>query len=130
MYGVAKVTLVGNLGRPPELRYTNSGKAVANFSVAVNSGKGDNQKVEWVPVVVWEKTAENCSEYLDTGSPVYVEGRWQTKEWEDREGNKRTRVEVVAFQVLFLGRPDAGAQGGGQRDAEDGAGDDDADLPF
>ncbi|MCP4573300.1 MAG: single-stranded DNA-binding protein [bacterium] len=130
MQGVAKVTVVGNLGQKPELRYTANGKAVANLSVAVNTGRRDEQKTEWITVVVWEKNAESCAEYLDAGSPVYAEGRWQTREWEDRDGNKRKKVEVVAFQILFLGRPDAGAQGAGTRDSEAAPGADDNDIPF
>ena len=132
MNGTAKVIVVGNLGRAPELRHTNSGKAVGGFSVAVNQGKGDTKTTEWIPIVVWEKTAENCDKYLDKGSPVYVEGRWQTREWEDRDGNKRTTVEVVAHNVIFLGRPDADAgTQGGPRDAEGQApADSDEDIPF
>lgn len=131
MQGISKVIVIGNLGRRPELRHTNSGKAVGNFSVAVNEGKGDDQTTEWIPVVVWEKTAEVCHEYLDKGSPVYVEGRWETQKWEDRDGNKRSKVQVVAHKVIFLGQSGAGSQDGeGPRDAEGQDGGDDADIPF
>jgi single-strand DNA-binding protein len=129
MQGIAKVTVVGTLGRKPELRYTNSGKAVANLALAVNSGPRAEETTEWIPVVVWEKTAENCAEYLDAGSQVYVEGRWQTKTWRDRDDNERKTVEVVAFQVLFLSRPGDKPQGG-QRPAEGDPGAGDNDIPF
>lgn len=124
MRGIAKVIVVGNLGRKPELKYTNSGKAVANLSVAVNSGRRGEETTEWIQVVVWEKTAENCAEYLDAGSAVYVEGRWQTKSWQDRDGNDRKTVEVVAYSVLFLGSAGDKPQGG-SRDA-----DGDGSIPF
>lgn len=98
---------IGNLGRDVELRYTQSGKAVGNFSMAVDGGGKD--KTEWVNVVVWEKIAENCAKYIGKGSLVYVEGRLQTRKWEDQGGNTRYTTEVVAWSVKFLNRrEDAG----------------------
>ena len=123
MASVNKVILVGNLGRDPELRYTQSGQAVANFTLATNekwtakSGERE-ERTEWHRVIAWGRTAELCAEYLAKGRTVYVEGRLQTREWEDREGQKRRTTEVVAQTVQFLGgRGAAGAGGSGGRSA-------------
>jgi len=119
MASVNKVILVGNLGRDPELRYIQSGQAVANFTLATNDRwrdkEGNNQeRTEWHRIVVWGKSAENCAQYLQKGRSVYVEGRLQTREWEDKEGNKRQTTEVVAQAVQFLGgRGGAGGDSGG-----------------
>jgi single-strand DNA-binding protein len=123
MASVNKVILVGNLGRDPELRYIQSGQAVANFSLATNEKwrdkEGNNQeRTEWHRIVVWGKSAENCAQYLLKGRSVYIEGKLQTREWEDREGNKRTTTEIVAQTVHFLGgRSGAGAGGEFQQDS-------------
>ncbi len=98
------VTLIGRLGQDPEIRYTGSGKAVCNLNVAVDGRDKDNPT--WVPVVVWERPAENCAKYLTKGKKVGVVGRLQTTGWETREGQKRTKLEVVAFRVEFLSPPD------------------------
>ena len=117
MASVNRVTLVGNLGRDPELRYTQSGQAVANFTLATNEKwkdkEGNSQeRTEWHRIIVWGKSAENCAQYLQKGRSVYIEGRLQTREWEDREGNKRTTTEVVAQAVQFLGgRGGVGSEG-------------------
>jgi single-strand DNA-binding protein len=108
MASVNKVILIGNLGRDPELRYTQSGQAVANFSVATTekfSGRDGSpqERTEWHRIVVWGKQGENCAQYLSKGRSVYVEGSLRTQEWEDREGNKRRTTEVVAQRVQFLG---------------------------
>ena len=108
MASVNKVIVVGNLGRDPELRYIQSGQAVANFSVATNEKwkdkDGNNQeRTEWHRIVVWGKSAENCAQYLQKGRSVYIEGKLQTREWEDREGHKRSTTEIVAQTVQFLG---------------------------
>lgn len=95
-----KVTLIGRLGRDPELRYTQSSKPVCGFSLAVDGGSKDS--TEWVNIVAWEKTAENCGKYLQKGSTVAVEGRLQTRQWEDDNGNKRRKTEVIAARVVFL----------------------------
>lgn len=115
MASVNKVILIGNLGKDPELRYTQNGKAVASFSLATtdrfSSRDGDRQeKTEWHRIVTWEKTAENCARFLSKGRSCFVEGRLQTREWEDKEGVKRRTTEVVAQTVQFLGGPrgDAG----------------------
>ncbi len=125
--GINKVILVGNLGADPEIRYAASGTAVATLRVAtserVPAGEGNwEDKTEWHRVVAFGKTAENCGNYLNKGSQVYVEGRLQTREWEDNQGAKRYTTEIVARDVLFLGRPgDRGASvpnsGGPSRNA-------------
>jgi len=105
--GVNKVILVGNLGKDPEVRYTPGGQAVANFTIATNEAWTDKQgqkqeRTEWHKIVVWGKTAENCGEYLSKGRQVYIEGRLQTREWNNKEGAKQYTTEIVANQVLFL----------------------------
>jgi single-strand DNA-binding protein len=123
---VNKVILVGRLGRDPETRYTGGGQAVANFSVATDETykdrNGEKQKrTEWHKIVVWGKQAEIAQQYLKKGSLVFIEGRIQSREWQDKEGQKRTSFEIVANNFRMLGgRGDGGggaARGGG--DAED-----------
>jgi len=116
MASVNKVILVGNLGRDPELRYTQSGQAVATFSIATTDRwrdkDGANQeKTEWHRIVVWGKTAENCAQYLQKGRSADIEGRIQSNDWEGKEGNKRTTTEIIAQSVQFLGGR-GGAAGG------------------
>jgi len=107
MAGVNKVILVGNLGRDPELRYTKSGQAVANFTLATteNWTRDGNreERTEWHRVVAWGKTAELCTQYLTKGRTVYIEGQIRTREWEDKEGHKRQTTEIHAQTVQFLG---------------------------
>lgn len=117
MASVNKVILIGNLGQDPELRYTQGGKAVASFSIATterfSSRDGDRQeRTEWHRIVTWERTAENCARFLSKGRSCYVEGRLQTREWEDKEGIKRRTTEVVAQTVQFLGGPRGDADAG------------------
>jgi single-strand DNA-binding protein len=109
MASVNKVILIGNLGRDPELRYTNSGQPVANFTMATtenwtNRSGEREQRTEWHRIVAWGRLAEICGEHLSKGKQVYVEGRLQTREWEDREGNKRRTTEITAQQILMMGR--------------------------
>ena len=123
MASVNKVILVGNLGRDPELRYTQGGQPVANFSLATtenfNTRDGQRQeRTEWHRIVVWGKTAENCAQYLSKGRSVYLEGRIQTREWEDKEGQKQRTTEIVAQTVQFLGGPRG--SGGGDRSSAPG----------
>lgn len=118
MAGVNKVILIGNLGRDPELRYTPSGQPVANFTLATtenwtNKENQREERTEWHRIVVWGRQAENCAQYLAKGRTVFVEGRIQTREWEDREGQKRRTTEVVAQNVQFLGGPRGGGSGSG-----------------
>ena len=116
---VNKVILVGRLGRDPETRYTGSGQAVANFSVATDETykdkAGERQKrTEWHKIVVWGKQAEIAQQYLKKGSLIFIEGRIQSREWQDKEGQKRTSFEIVASNFRMLGgRGDGGAGGGG-----------------
>lgn len=110
MASVNKVILIGNLGSDPEVRYTPSGAAVANFNIATNENwkdknGQDQERTEWHRIVVWGKLAELCGEYLSKGRTVYVEGRLQTRDWTDKEGNKRYTTEIVANTIQFLGGP-------------------------
>jgi single-strand DNA-binding protein len=116
MAGVNKAILVGNLGRDPELRYTQNGQAVVNFTLATSETWTDKsgervERTEWHRIVVWGKTGEMCAQYLSKGRTVYVEGRIQTREWEDKDGNKRYTTEINAQTVNFIG-PRTGGGGG------------------
>lgn len=118
MAGVNKVIIVGNLGRDPELRYTQSGTAVCQLNIATtrayNNRNNDRvEETEWHRVVVWSKQAEHCNQYLSKGRQVYVEGRLQTRSWEDKDGNKRYTTEIIANDVQFLGGRGADGGGGG-----------------
>jgi single-strand DNA-binding protein len=140
MASLNKVFLMGNLTRPPELRYTPSGTAVADLRLAVNryyTTPGGERREEtcFLTVVVWGKQAETCGEYLDKGSPILVEGRLQTREWEGKDGQKRTVVEVVAERVQFMGRGKAAAPAavpaaGGESFTDDAPAGADDDVPF
>ena len=115
---VNKAILIGNLGDDPELRYTGSGTAVCNMSLATNESYTDSdgnevQQTEWHDVVAWGRLGEICNEYLSKGSQVYFEGKLQTREWEDRDGKTRYSTEVKAQEMMFLDstrdmEPDAG----------------------
>ncbi|HKJ88451.1 MAG TPA: single-stranded DNA-binding protein [Gammaproteobacteria bacterium] len=116
--GVNKAILIGNLGADPEVRYTASGTAVANFRIATSENyttkDGTREtRTEWHRIVTFGKLAEICGEYLSKGRQVYIEGRIQTRGWEDREGSKRYTTEVVANQMQMLGGRDSGSGGGG-----------------
>lgn len=125
-----KCMIIGNLGRDPEMRYTPSGQAVTQFTVATNRNFRDAQgewqsETEWFRVVVWGQQAERTAERLRKGHKVYVEGRIQTRQWEDQTGNKRYTTELVANQVSSLERRDrdeeGGAFGGDDRPAGSGS---------
>jgi single-strand DNA-binding protein len=128
---VNKVILVGRLGRDPETRFTGGGQAVANFSVATDESykdkNGERQKrTEWHKIVVWGKQAEIAQQYLKKGSLVFIEGRIQSREWQDKEGQKRTSFEIVATNFRMLGgRGDGAAGGGAMRSGASGGGHDD-----
>jgi single-strand DNA-binding protein len=122
--GVNKVILIGNLGKAPELRFTPSGQAVANFTIATNESWNDKsgqkqERTEWHRIVVWGKLAELCGQYLSKGRQCYVEGRLQTREWNDKEGKKNYTTEIVAQTVQFLGGKGEGAGAGRQNGASD-----------
>jgi single-strand DNA-binding protein len=106
--GLNKVMIIGNLGRDPEMRYTPSGRPVTTFSVAANrqytNAEGEKQtETEWFNVVAWGKLAEICNQYLAKGRQVYIEGRLQTRQWEDAQGTRHTSVEIVANEMIMLG---------------------------
>lgn len=127
---VNKVILVGRLGRDPETRYTGGGQAVANFSLATDESykdrNGERQKrTEWHKIVVWGKQAEIAQQYLKKGSLIFVEGRIQSREWQDKEGQKRTSFEIVANNFRMLGgRAEGAAAGAVGGSASRGGGDD------
>ena len=163
MGSLNKVMVIGNLGRDPEVRFTASGQAVASLNVATHerwTDKDNNpqERTEWHRVTVWGRQGENCGKYLSKGRQVYIEGRLQTRQWEDKEGNTRYTTEIVANSVVFLQGGDnrggggdyaprsqnsgggQGNQGGGRRDnsppqpQQGGGGFDDSfnedDIPF
>ncbi len=108
-----KITIIGNLGRDPELRYTPQGDAVCDFSVAVNDRKRDKagewqDVTTWFKVTFWRKQAENASKYLTKGRQVYVEGRLQVEEWTDRDGKNRTTLVIQGSELQFLGSEERG----------------------
>jgi single-strand DNA-binding protein len=140
-----KCMIIGNLGRDPEMRYTPSGQAVTQFTVATNRNYRDQQgewqkETEWFRVVVWGQQAERTAETLRKGHKVYVEGRIQTRQWEDQSGQKRYTTELVANQVSSLERrdredeppfaEDRPASGGAPRTAPESSSEDFDDLPF
>jgi single-strand DNA-binding protein len=117
------VIVLGNLGRDPELRHTPGGRAVCTLRVATNETWTDQQsgerqeRTEWHQIVVWGRQAENCSQYLRKGRQVFVEGRLQTRKWQDKEGQDRWTTEIVADRVQFVGGG-AGAAGGSAFEGE------------
>jgi single-strand DNA-binding protein len=122
MAGVNKVIIVGNVGRDPEVRFTKAGTAVATFSVATSERfkdrDGDKQeRTEWHRVVAWAQLADICGKYLRKGKQVYIEGRLQTRDWEDKDGHKRYTTEVIANQMQMLGRRED--DGGGSSYSDD-----------
>jgi single-strand DNA-binding protein len=147
---VNKVILVGNLGRDAELRYTPGGAAVATLNLATTEVWNDKnqqrqEKTEWHRVVLWGKQAESLQEYLTKGKQIYVEGRLQTRQWDDKDGNKRYTTEIKADRITLLGGGGGGRGGGGgggggggmDRGASHGGGDEppmepitDDDIPF
>jgi single-strand DNA-binding protein len=123
MSSVNKAIIVGRLGRDPELRHTQTGTAVASFSVATEEKVKDTKRTEWHQITAWGKTAELCAQYLAKGSQVYVEGRIQSEEYVDKTGAKRTTTKIVASEVKFLG-------GGPRSETPAAPNHDDADIPF
>ncbi len=113
MAGVNKAIIIGRLGRDPEVRYTPDGTAIANFSVATSEEWKDKtsgekrERTEWHRIVAFRRLGEICGEYLSKGRQVYIEGRIQTRDWEDKDGNKRYTTEIVASQMQMLGSKDA-----------------------
>jgi single-strand DNA-binding protein len=146
--GINKVILVGNLGADPETRYMPSGSAVTNLSVATSESWKDKQtgeqteRTEWHKVVMFDRLAEVAAEYLRKGSQVYIEGKLQTRKWQDRDGNDRWTTEIRASEMQMLGgrgsgggsfgggAPQQGGGGGGSAPPEPAADDFDDDIPF
>ncbi|KPK77225.1 MAG: single-stranded DNA-binding protein [candidate division Zixibacteria bacterium SM23_73] len=133
MRGVNKVILIGNLGRDPELRYLPSGQAVVKFTLATGAKWKDKngqlqERTDWHNIVAFGRQGEVCNEYLKKGSPVYVEGRIQTRSWEDKDGNKKYMTEIVAQSINLLGR-----KGEPEEEVPEEVGEtktEDEDLPF
>jgi single-strand DNA-binding protein len=144
MGSVNKVILVGNLGRDAELRYTPGGAAVATLNLATTEVWNDKsnqkqEKTEWHRVILWGKQAESLQEYLTKGKQIYIEGRLQTRQWDDKDGNKRYTTEIKADRVTLLGGGGGGNRGGSMdRGGSQMSGGDDApmdpitedDIPF
>ena len=120
--GVNKAIIVGNLGRAPEVRYSASGNAIANVTVATTDSWKDRQsgerqeRTEWHRVVFFNRLAEIVAEYLKKGSQVFIEGRIQTRKWEDKDGNERWTTEIVANEMQMLGSRGGGGMQGGPAD--------------
>ncbi|MFZ5571425.1 MAG: single-stranded DNA-binding protein [Thermodesulfobacteriota bacterium] len=127
MAGINKAIIVGRLGRDPEIRYTQDGKAVANFSIATSDTWKDKasgekkERTEWHRIVAFDRLGEICGEYLSKGKQVYIEGRLQTRSWE-KDGVTRYTTEIVATDMQMLGGRETGSQGGGYS-PESGSGD-------
>ncbi len=121
MAGVNKVILIGRLGKDPEIRYFQDGTAVANFTIATSEEWKDKEsgekreKTEWHRIVAFRRLGEICGEYLSKGRQVYISGRLQTREWEDKDGNRRWTTEIVANEMQMLGSRESGS---GNRDAD------------
>ncbi len=125
---VNKVILIGNLGKDPEIKYTQGGMAVARFSIATNDRVKDKDgnwtdRTEWHNIVLFERKAEIAGEYLKKGRTVYIEGSIRTNSWDDKEsGQKKYRTEIIGNNMVLLGGPrEAGAEGGGYSGARGGA---------
>ncbi len=149
MAGVNKAIIVGNLGNDPDMRNTQTGTQVANFSIATSENFTDSsgqkqERTEWHRIVAFGRLAEICGQYLHKGKQVYVEGRIQTRKWEDKSGQARYTTEIVANQMQMLGRAgdgpssvpagapsmDAAAAGGGASGSGAAMSQEDDDLPF
>lgn len=131
---INRVFILGNLGADPELKTTGGGSSVCEMRIATSESwfdKSSNERKErttWHRVIVWGKSAENCAKYLRKGSKAFVEGRIQTREWQDQSGNKRHTTEIVANSVQFI---DTTSGGGGQREpAKKGGRFEDSEIPF
>ncbi len=125
MANLNKVFLIGNLTRDPELRYIPSGSAVATFTIGVNrvwkTPTGEKkEQATFIRIVVWGRRAEVCGEYLTKGSPVFVEGRMQSRDWQTQDGQKRNTVEVVADNIQFMSSRGAGGAGSAKQGAPGG----------
>lgn len=139
MAGVNKVILLGRLGKDPEVRYTNSGTAITSFSMATstaftNKEGQKEEKTEWHKIVAFGRLGEICGEYLAKGKQVYIEGRIQTRDWEDKDGNKRWTTEIIVQNMQLLGAPGAEKDRSSSSEPppldESSAGPPESDVPF
>lgn len=142
MVSFNRVILAGNLTRDPELRFTNDGVPVCSFGLAVNRVRSRNEEVDFFDISAWRELGETIANYKKKGDPILVEGRLQYRTWEAQDGSKRSKVDVVADNVQFLGRPGDSSDGGGapagggnrgrggQRDEVDINEEDFEDIPF
>jgi len=112
MAGLNQCNFIGRLGKQPEIRSTQGGKDVCTFSLAVDDGWGENKKVTWLSIVTWDKLAKFCSDYLTKGSLIFVSGKLQIREWDDKDGNKRYTTEIVASNIQMLEKKQEDPQGG------------------
>jgi len=124
---INRVILIGNLVRDVDLRYSQNGTAIANFTLAVNDGYGDKKTVDFIRVTAWKKTAENVANYCGKGSKVAVEGKLKQQNWEDKDGNKKEKVFVNAQQIMFLNTRQQQAGEGYSMDSDSYR---DEDVPF
>ena len=130
---INKVMLIGRLGQDPELKYTPSGSAVANFSLATTESWSDKngqrqEKTEWHRIVVWGKLAELCNQYLAKGRQAFVEGSLQTRSWDDQNGQKRYTTEILARNIQFLGGQASAGEGNYQRSNNSSSNSNDSDI--
>lgn len=131
-----KVFLIGRIGQDPELRYTQSGTAVTNFSLATDDGGKDNKKTEWHRIMVWDKQAETVCQYMSKGRLILVEGSLQTRKWQDKQGQDRYTTEIKAQRVVFMGsgsgnrEPQNHSQGAGEPQPGPGDGWQEDGAPF
>lgn len=136
MASLNKVMLIGNLGKDPEVRHTASGMAVATFSIATSErfkSKQTNEweeKTEWHNIVLWSKLAETAGQYLSKGKTVYIEGRLQTRKWQDRDGNTRYTTEIVGDTMKMLSPKGEGTRSGGDSSYEPSGGGSYEEPPF
>ncbi len=133
--GLNKVLIIGNLGREPEMRFTPSGRPVTTFCVATSrnwtTAEGERRsETEWFNIVAWGSLAEICNQYLKKGQQVYVEGRLQTRHWEDDQGNKRSATEVVAREMIMLSERREKTEGESSEPEETFPQSDEDDFPF
>jgi single-strand DNA-binding protein len=130
-----KIMIIGNLGKEPEMRFTPSGNPVTSFSVATNrvynTSEGERkEETEWFTVVTWNKLAENCNQFLIKGQRVYAEGRLHTRSWDGQDGQKHTRVEIIANNVIFLDKKGTGAAPAEKSDETESGEIEPQDIPF
>ena len=135
MPSLNKITIIGNVGKEPEMRFTPSGKPVTSFSVATNrvytTPEGErHEETEWFNVVAWNRLAEQCNQFLAKGRLVYAEGRLSTRKWEGQDGQQRTSIEVIANRVIFLDKKGASALPEDKTEEGAAAEMDAEDLPF